>query len=1153
MLWRALREVETGFYVDVSAGDPRENSVTCAFYERGWSGVNVEPFAKDFEKLKEERSRDINLNVWVGNKPGVGRLLVSSAGTVSRSESDNGAELDRASDSSEQAVVPLLTLTQIVEDCPLRTIHFLRIQVGDAEAEVLGSLDLQRIRPWIILVRTTYSKSGFGDREKWEHLLTEQGYGFAYFDGLNCFYVAEEHSALKERFAAPPNIFDDFVRWQECQATTSLETLEKLLSEQRSQVANLSAGYEAEKDRTTQLRGALAAEQAQVVNLRTILKTEQAHNSSLRNALAAQQAVVLEVRNAPPVVLQSAPPTDDAQTLTRLNQISEEIGNVRAQLEFPWIDRALGHALKRLRETGDRITGGGIRAAAMRLLRLSLRRHPRIATIGRVLLKPFPKALSELDRSEAPPSENLALPETQPPSPQLQENQLAGKDEKQIDQISNPEPLVHSLYKTAFGQCAEPSELANGVHRLMIEGSINGLATQLVCSPEFQTQHGIGEEITLKYITSLYKNGLERRPDLDNSASWLARRNNGASRSDVLVAIATSDEALEKLSAPDLDANALYCRWIAENDTINEIDRTLIRTHIAALPCRPLISVIIAHPGTSEFALHESLNSVASQLYPYWQLCISFDDSSEGLLEKVLRDSLGSDPRVRVARVNHRGSPVNTAIGAATGEFVTFLKAADLLPEHAFYEVAVELGRNPKADILYGDCDEITWRGERHNPWFKPGWDPDLLLGQDYLSDPIVYRLALLEEIGFLTTESEGAEFYDLALRATARALPDQICHIPGILYHRRSAEADDEGQGRILYFRTLRERALRKHLDARGDVDAVITRAPTVANAFRIIWPTPVQPPLVSVIVPTRDHANLLFGCAEGVLRKTDYKNLELLIVDNDSVEASTRQLFEGLCREDQRVRVLPLSGPFNYAALNNYAAREANGEILLLLNNDIAIIDPDWLRELVSYAIRPEVGAVGAKLLYPDGRVQHGGMAIGPGENIAHIHRLADRNDPGYFGQLGLARTLTAVTGACIAMRRSVFFEAGGLNETHLKVAFNDVDLCLRVADLGYRVVWTPFAELIHLESTSRGSEDTPENRERVRRERLYMRKTWASVLESGDCFHNPNLLFKWDAFEMPCTPRHDRPWHHMVERVPDLIREFSPVLQSQAELAD
>jgi GT2 family glycosyltransferase len=279
-----------------------------------------------------------------------------------------------------------------------------------------------------------------------------------------------------------------------------------------------------------------------------------------------------------------------------------------------------------------------------------------------------------------------------------------------------------------------------------------------------------------------------------------------------------------------------------------------------------------------------------------------------------------------------------------------------------------------------------------------------------------------------------------------------------------------------------------------------------------------------------------------DGVLDRTDYPNLELLVVDNGSIEPATHTVFENLTREDNRARILRHPGPFNYSALNNAAAREANGEILILLNNDVSVIGSGWMRELVSHALRPDVGIVGAKLLYANEKVQHAGIVMGPEGHLTHLYRTAAKNDPGYFGQLALPRTLSAVTGACAAIRRSVFFEVGGFDEVNLRVAYSDVDLCLRLGDYGYRVVWTPFAELFHLESATRGPDDEDlAKRERSQRELQHVRRTWGSLLESADPFHNPNLLFAWDYYEIPASPRCKKPWHYIVDQISALNRHF------------
>jgi GT2 family glycosyltransferase len=279
---------------------------------------------------------------------------------------------------------------------------------------------------------------------------------------------------------------------------------------------------------------------------------------------------------------------------------------------------------------------------------------------------------------------------------------------------------------------------------------------------------------------------------------------------------------------------------------------------------------------------------------------------------------------------------------------------------------------------------------------------------------------------------------------------------------------------------------------------------------------------------VPTRDCAELVSRCVEGILHRTDFSNFEILIVDNESRQQASLDLFNILLKQDNRIRILSRPGPFNYSALNNAAAGEARGEVLLLLNNDTDVISGGWLRELVSQAIRPDVGVVGAKLLYENETVQHGGVLLGPRGAAMHIHRFATRDDPGYCGQLALTRTLSAVTGACLAIRRRIYLEVGGLDEANLPVSYNDFDLCLRVQALGYRVVWTPFAELVHLESVSRGSDESdPSKYQRAMSELRYFRDKWKFKTEFGDQFHNPNLRFSWSTFELPSPSRRERPW--------------------------
>jgi GT2 family glycosyltransferase len=772
--------------------------------------------------------------------------------------------------------------------------------------------------------------------------------------------------------------------------------------------------------------------------------------------------------------------------------------------------RALGRRLfERLRETGNRLTGGGLRS----LYRRTTTKSCRLA-LGQPQL--------DATATTAPIAPSVNLPQHQ----------------------SNHSLLVNSLYRSALGRLADQVGLADCSHHLQRGVGLEVLAEKFVTSDEFIARHGSGQAVDEEYLSALYRDGLERSPSLENLAFWLAA---GHSRARVLAVLASSDEALESLrTLLPQETGSVYDRWVAQNDTIGDVERSIIQAHIAGLPFCPLISVIVSLDKTAASAFLDSLNSVTAQLYPYWELCVTIDEFTGQLLNRVLSDS--DDPRIKATELNNaRGvaAATNAASKLATGEFVTILRVGDILPEHALYQMAFELGRHDETDIVYADNDQIGPEGKRSNPWFKPGWDPDLLLAQDYISHLVLYRRALVEEVGFLRPEYEEAEFHDLALRATAATSAERIRHIPAILCHRRY-EHDSiypENALRALHGITATHRAVRDHLDSRGDKQAIAEPAQLMPSAIRVVWPIPSPEPLVSVIIPTRDRADLLSQCLDGVLHRTGYSNLEVLIVNNESVEKETFTLFDQLAHSDSRVRILHHPGPFNYSALNNVAAREATGEVLLLLNNDIDVIESGWLRELVSQAIRPGVGLVGAKLLYPNEQVQHAGIALGPEGRATHLYRLANRNDPGYFGQLALPRTLSAVTCACVAIRRAVFFEVGGFDDVNLPVAFNDVDLCLRLGDYGYRVVWTPFAELFHLERASRGLDMVdPVKNERFLRDLNYIRNIWRSLMESDDPFHNPNLLFAWDRFEVPSSPRCEKPWRPILTTVLNLNQRLA-----------
>ena len=398
------------------------------------------------------------------------------------------------------------------------------------------------------------------------------------------------------------------------------------------------------------------------------------------------------------------------------------------------------------------------------------------------------------------------------------------------------------------------------------------------------------------------------------------------------------------------------------------------------------------------------------------------------------------------------------------------------------------------------------------------------MLGRDAVGALAALRTATVRRmLGMRRTDpvtSYDLAQYDLVLRLGENVLPGKIHHIPAILCHRTPPQRDSSELER-----EAARSVVRRHLAKIGLDQAQVEAAPLAPACNRVRRGLPVPAPRVSIIVPTRDRPDLLARCADGVLSRTDYPFLELIVVDNDSAEEATRVLLSELSH-DPRVRVLAVPGPFNYSALNNTAAAAARGEVLVLLNNDTDVISPDWLTELVSHAVRPEIGAVGAKLLYQDGRVQHCGITLGPGWALIHQLRKSSRDDPGPGGELALVRTVSAVTAACLAIRKSVFLEVGGFDAQNFPTAFSDVDLCLRLGDYGYRILCTPFAEMHHLESVSRGYDDTPEKRAITDRAGHNFQKIWEPLLNT-DPYHNPNLIFQWECTDFATPPRRQPPW--------------------------
>ncbi len=598
-----------------------------------------------------------------------------------------------------------------------------------------------------------------------------------------------------------------------------------------------------------------------------------------------------------------------------------------------------------------------------------------------------------------------------------------------------------------------------------------------------QARNGYGRALT-------YYAGMARREGISGIKARFRRVRSGAGFSDCV----PSDED--------------YRAWVSEFDTLGPEQRRRAESLLASLARRPLISIIVPTYNSDPALLREMIESVREQIYPNWELCIADDASTDPAVAESLRAWMAQDARIKVvfrATNGHICAASNSALELAAGEFVALLDHDDIVPAHALLMVARYIDANPGARMLYSDEDKLDSHCLRTTPYFKPDWNPVLFLTQNMFSHLGVFETALVRQVGGFRIGFEGSQDYDLALRCLAVASADAVVHIPHVLYHWRITPVSTAGSASNKpYALQAAVRAVNEHLQQTG-IAASVEPLFGDSGLLRVQYSTPWPLPKVSIIIPTRDGLALVRQCIDSILQKTTYRNFEIIVVDNGSVEAETLDYFREIVT-DARVRVLRDESPFNFSALNNGAAAQATGDYLCLLNNDIEVISPDWLNEMVAIASQPGNGAVGAALWYPNNTLQHGGVLIGLGGIAGHMHHSLQRGSLGYFNRAVAVQNLSAVTAACLVIRRSIYEEVGGLNE-ELAVAFNDIDFCLRVREAGYKNVWTPFAELYHHESATRGSDMSSEKYQRFLKEIRWMEERWAGHFEL-DPAYNPNL---------------------------------------------
>ena len=527
---------------------------------------------------------------------------------------------------------------------------------------------------------------------------------------------------------------------------------------------------------------------------------------------------------------------------------------------------------------------------------------------------------------------------------------------------------------------------------------------------------------------------------------------------------------------------------------------------------KPLISIAVPAYQTPVEFLKQMIESLISQTYSEWELCIANASPDNEGMQKVLADYSARDSRVRFCNLKENlgiAENTNQAFAMAKGEFMGLLDHDDLLAPNALYEIVKALQDHPEADALYTDEDKVTTELDEHfQPHLKPDFNLDLLRSNNYICHFFVVRRSIVEKAGGFRKEFDGAQDYDFIFRCTENAR--EVLHIPEILYHWRTHKASTaDNPASKMYAFEAGKRAIEANLE-RTKTKGIVTHTQDL-GFYRVKYPVQGNP-LVSVIIPNKDEKETLQTCLEMLEKNTSYQNFEIIIIENNSTTDEIFKYYKELSK-DPRIHLLRWGKEFNYSAINNFGVAHAKGEYLLFLNNDVKSINPDWMEEMLGVCQRPEVGGVGAKLIYPDNTIQHAGCVIGMGGIAGHMFVDMPADRTGYLHKASLLQDMSAVTAACLMMKKNVFEEAGGFTED-LAVAFNDVDLCLKVRKNDHLIVYDPYVKLYHMESKTRGAEDSKEKIRRFQTEIEYMRCHWLDILKNGDPYYNKNLsLTKWN----------------------------------------
>lgn len=584
----------------------------------------------------------------------------------------------------------------------------------------------------------------------------------------------------------------------------------------------------------------------------------------------------------------------------------------------------------------------------------------------------------------------------------------------------------------------------------------------------------------------------------------------------------------------------LYADWV-QGSRLGPADIKHLWHEANRFRSKPLISILLPVYNPKREWLEQALDSVLAQIYPHWELCVVDDSSTQAHVQEVLSLYERVDSRIKTYRMESNGgisAASNAGFEMANGEFVGLLDHDDELPPDALFQVARLLQDNPSADLIYSDVDKIDEMGERSDPNFKPGWSPDLLMSSNYISHLGIYRSSIFEGIGGFRSEFDGCQDYDLVLRFTEQT--QRILHIPKVLYHWRTVEGSvASSPTNKSYIAERAHQALYEALHRRGLRGSV--EDGLLPNRFRVKLQIEDEPK-VSVIT-TGGDVSLLGNCLESIKKSTEYRNYEILIVDNESDDSV---LAEHLSPSVHRV--IRSSGEINHSRTNNLAAREATGEYLLFLNGNTEVISEGWMEEMLRNAQRSEVGAVGGKLLYPDGRILHSGIVTGVGHTrdqavAAHSHQGYPKDSAGYVGAAKVTRNYSAVTSACMMVRRDIFEEIEGFDEENLPIDYNDVDLCLRMRERGYLIVYTPFVELYHHAPMDR-------RLDLVSKEIAYMRRHWSDLLDE-DPYYNSNFSLGDASFNLRADLSRPKILRRVDERLETILEHSQAASDDEASM--